>query len=148
MKDSTNCLKGGRYYTWTAAMDIDSKWQSAVTTVVEGLIEKPHRGICPKGWHIPTGDEWNALFKDIGYAAQQAVGNVQWTAATNASGFSALPAGCYYSGYYHNVGSYAGFWGATEYAASYAYFWNMGASGAVLNDGKKTDGFSVRCLQD
>ena len=122
-------------------MDIDSKWQGAVTVVVEGLIEKPHRGICPDGWHIPTNDEWNALFSGIDYAAQQAVGNLGWKNATNASGFSALPVGNFY-----NVGSNARFWSATEYDSSRAYGWYLDAGGAYLN--LKNYGFVVRCFQD
>ena len=145
--DSTNCLKGGRYYTWTAAMDIDSKWQGAVTAVVEGLIEKPHRGICPDGWHIPTNDEWNALFSGIDYAAQQAVGNLGWKNATNASGFSALPVGDNNGGF-SDVGSYANFWSATENGSNYAYRWDLNASDANLGYGRKDYGFAVRCFKD
>ena len=148
LNDSLNCQKGGRYYTWTAAMDIDTKWQGASPYAVEGLIENPHRGICPEGWHIPSNDEWNMFKGKAGnYATQQAIGNVGWPNATNASGFTALPAGLYYGGF-SSVGSYAYFWSASEYNASYAYYWRMNASNAGLYSGGKDDGFSVRCLQD
>ena len=144
--DTTNCLKGGRYYTWTAAMDIDSKWQNA--TVPEGTIKTPHQGICPDGWHIPTKEEWNALFSGVGYAAQQAVGNVLWTNATNESGFSALPAGYSYGGSYDYGGEYAFFWSAAEGDYYYAYSWRMDASSAYLSSYSKYSGLSVRCFQD
>jgi uncharacterized protein (TIGR02145 family) len=134
-------------------MDIDSKWLSAVTTVVDGLIEKPHRGICPKGWHIPTDEEWSALFKNVDVEAQQAVGNVQWTQATNELGFSALPAGSHRNIYYDDVGSNAYFWSASEYNARYAYFGDMYANYVGIHytghyDNGKSYGHSVRCIQD
>ena len=148
LNDSLNCQKGGRYYTWTAAMDIDSKWQGASPYAVEGLIGNPHRGICPEGWHIPTSSEWSTMISTSGgYAAQQAIGNPGWPNATNASGFAALPAGgC--GGGFGTVGSYAVFWSATEGNASNAYYWSMNASDPSLYNLGKYYGFSVRCLQD
>ena len=147
--DSVNCLKIGRYYAWTAALDIDSKWNDA--TVPEGTIKKSHQGICPDGWHIPTKEEWSALFSGIGYAAQQAMRNVLWTSATNESGFSALPAGYYYSENYgesNYVGSYAYFWSASEKDAFRAHIWYMYATDAILSSSIKYNGLSVRCFQD
>ena len=146
--DTLNCRKGGRYYTWTAAMNIDSKWQNDSPYGVEGLIKTPHQGICPDGWHIPTNDEWNALFKNVGYAAQQALGNPEWKYATNEVGFSALPVGGY-SGYFYAVGSFAYFWSATEGGSNNAGYWRLGASGAGLDrSGNKNEGLAVRCFKD
>lgn len=142
--DTTNCLKGGRYYTWTAAMDIDSKWQYA--GVPEGTIQKPHQGICPDGWHIPTKEEWTALFSGEGYTAQQqAVGNVLWTEATNESGFSALPAGRYFGGRepFELVGWEAYFWSATE-----SCYWSIDGSYMRYAGSNKSYGYSVRCFKD
>ncbi|PZW67315.1 fibrobacter succinogenes major paralogous domain-containing protein [Fibrobacter sp. UWR1] len=141
-----NCETMGRYYTWTAAMNINKSYQS--TSVPAGMIQNPHRGICPEGWHIPTSSEWSTMnSKSGGYAAQQAIGNPGWPNATNASGFTALPAGSYDGGF-SNVGSRAFFWSATEYNASCAHHWYMNASDAGLSYYSKNRGFSVRCLQD
>jgi len=150
--DTTNCLKGGRYYSWTAAMDIDPKWQNAL--VPEKNIKSPHQGICPNGWHIPTSEEWSSLFQNIRFEAQQALGNVLWSNATNNSGFSALPIG--YFGDNNSVGSLANYWSATEKEANYAYFWLMDVSFAQLywTPGyntyryNKKNGLSVRCFKD
>ena len=88
--DSTNCLKAGRFYTWTAAMNIDAKWKSAKTP--EGLIQPIHQGICPESWHVPNTEDWQELLDNIGCdpSAWQAVGfwNGIWKDATNSSGFS------------------------------------------------------------
>ncbi len=128
-------------------MNINKTYQS--TSAPAGMIQNPHRGICPEGWHIPTSSEWSTMnSKSGGYAAQQAIGNPGWPSATNKSGFTALPAGRYYGGF-GSVGSYAYFWSATENDASNAYIWYMNASNAYLNYGYgKYYGFSVRCLQD
>lgn len=150
--DTINCLKGGRYYTWTAAMDLDEKWQHAIASVVDGLIDSPHQGICPKGWHIPTSDEWSALFKNVGYAEQQAVGFVQWKDATNASGFTALPVGNLDGWSYDNVGSSAIFRSVTEYGTYCADIWWLYKDGVGLytsgNYNDKSDGYTVRCFKD
>ena len=145
--DTTNCLKGGRYYTWTAAMDIDSKWQNA--NVLAGTIKTPHQGICPDGWHIPTKDEWEALFKEVDYVALQALGNLKWKNATNASGFSALPVGR--KGDFGSAGSVAYFWSATEGDGSSPYNYRVDVNNADLVFSaafRKDDGFSVRCFKD
>ena len=148
--DTTNCLKGGRYYTWTAAMDIDAKWQG--TTVPEGTIKTPHQGICPDGWHIPTKDDWESLFKTVDWKAQQSVGHVGWKNATNTSGFSALPVGFYHKGFFNFVGSGAYFCSATDDNGiyNYAYYWGLLASNARLTYGDyfKSHGFAVRCIQN
>lgn len=55
---------------------------------------------CPSGWHLPSMEEWNALFEAVG-GMEVAGGHLKtveyWrlpnTGADNSSGFSALPAG-------------------------------------------------------
>ena len=152
--DTTNCIKGGRYYTWTAAMNIDSKWQNDSPYKVEGLIKSPHQGICPDGWHIPTSSEWSTLFSRIGFAAQQSVGHVGWTSASNESGFSALPVGGYGWGDFR-MGSYIYFWSTTEIleraGSGYADVWMIDAGKASLSypyNIVKGSGYSVRCFKD
>ncbi len=101
-----NCAKYGRLYTWAAAMDsagtfsTDGKGCSFATRkewhncFKERRPIKRLRGICPEGWHLPSWDEWRTLFEITGNVyALQAKGFAKWRDATNASGFSALPAG-------------------------------------------------------
>ena len=140
-----NCEIGGRYYYWTAAVNLDSKWLSASASA---LINDPHQGICPEGWHVPSSNEWRALFSDKNYAMQQAMGYSGWTAATDATGFSALPGGDN-GGDFIIVGSSAYFWSATEHVNNTAYYWYLNAGTAGLNDfGYKNNGFAVRCFKD
>ena len=144
--ETKNCAIGGRYYTWTAALDLDSKkWQSSSAS---SLIGDQHQGICPDGWHVPNNAEWDALFSGVGYASQQAMGYNGWTSATDASGFSALPAGGYYDGGSSSVGEYAYFWSATDDGYN-ADHWRLYAGNAYLYGyNSKRSAQSVRCIQD
>lgn len=151
--DSINCLKGGRYYTWTAAMNIDPKWQ--VTNAPEGTIKTPHQGICPNGWHIPTVEEWEMLW-NVWYGngeALFAMGVPTWKNATNASGFSVIPVGYMYkegNDYkYMQSELYADYWSVTEEESGvcHAAFHNSGFS-TNWNYAGKDIGMSVRCFKD
>lgn len=53
------CETYGRLYTWSAVMGFDSAYNSRLTE--EGMIETPHRGVCPEGFHLPSDAEWDAL---------------------------------------------------------------------------------------
>jgi len=69
---------------------------------------------------------------------------------TNASGFTALPAGTRGIGGFGTLGSLAYFWSATENSATHA--WNRLLSTGVWQSFRssalKTHGYSVRCLQN
>jgi len=69
---------------------------------------------------------------------------------TNASGFTALPAGYRYGGAFYNLGSYAFFWSATELFASSAWCRDLltGSWQSYRTNPYKSDGLSVRCLQN
>jgi uncharacterized protein (TIGR02145 family) len=62
------------------------------------------RGLCPKGWHVPTKDDWESLISFLGgqnVAGQKLKSSEEWenpnvNTKNNASGFSALPGGCWY----------------------------------------------------
>ena len=53
-----NCETYGRLYTWVAAMNLEPVY---ISKEAGDLIQAKHQGICPEGWHIPTGTEWNRL---------------------------------------------------------------------------------------
>lgn len=117
--DNRNCKKYGRLYTWAAA-------QKA----------------CPAGWHLPSADEFDALFMatmaaDVRGAAMAQAANVTTVGGllkstsgwfkkgngTDAVHFAALPAGFMSAadpssespvGKFDGIGGYAHFWSATE----------------------------------
>jgi uncharacterized protein (TIGR02145 family) len=154
--DSLNCLKGGRYYTWTAAMNIHYKWQEASPYAVDGLIHEPHQGICPDGWHIPRDDEWVEMYDAIGTTpyAMQAKGMPMWKNATNESGFSAVPVGPVIYGYGEtfNLEVFTSFWSATERMVNSVYFWNLSAKDSRIDELNgyfyKSQSSMIRCVQD
>ena len=148
-----DCLKFGRYYTWATAMDSAGVYSENGMGCGYGLTctpVYPVRGICPKGWHLPDESEWNALYKLVNSkkGALQSIAFETCPLATDVSGFSALPAGGYYGGYFSDVGKVAYFWGATESNSDNAGNWGLGADLASLQDVSKIFGFAVRCIQD
>jgi uncharacterized protein (TIGR02145 family) len=62
------------------------------------LLDK--RGLAPKGWHIPTHDEWGQLEKFLGKesAGEKLKSKTGWKKGlcSNSTGFSALPGGFRY----------------------------------------------------
>jgi uncharacterized protein (TIGR02145 family) len=85
------------------------------------------RNICPKGWHLPSENEWFTLINYLG--GQKVAGNAMkepgpthWKGrtkgVTNSSGFSALPGGvCFYDEKSYNyifMGGTASFWSSTR----------------------------------
>ena len=151
-----SCEVYGRYYTYAAAMDSAAVFSDNAKGCgydVECTIKTPARGICPEGWHIPTGDEWRALYSAMGESpyAMQAKGFDGWPDATDAYGFSALPAGGYMRGAFYDVGGLARFWGATEfteYDNHTADYWYLRADGATCGLASEDFALSVRCIKD
>ena len=168
--DPANCAKYGRLYTWAAAMDSVGEWSTNGKGCGYGKecsATSPVRGVCPKGWHLPSYDEWDALIVAVdgsiteytssntaGSKLKSATGWKAYSGITNedAFGFSALPAGSryYYGGSYYSEGNGAYFWSSAEGSSSGAYYMSLGyhGDGAGLHDHIKSDGFSVRCLKD
>ena len=131
------------------------------------------RNIAPKGWHIPTDDEWKELEMYLGMSQSEADdtgyrgtnegsklagradlwndGTLENDSEFGISGFSALPGG-YRSngGNYYNMGNYGYFWSSTGSTSGTAWsrrlrynYSDVGRS----NDGRRY-GFSVRCIRD
>ena len=151
-----SCAKYGRYYTWADAMDSAAVFSDNAKGCgydVECTIKTPARGICPEGWHIPDSTEWRTLYSVMGESsnAMQAKGFDNWPDATDAYGFTALPAGGKLGGEFPDVGGYARFWSAaefTEYDNYTADYWYLNANGATLGFIDEDLSLSVRCLKD
>ncbi|MBU3714820.1 MAG: hypothetical protein FGM46_07720 [Ferruginibacter sp.] len=135
--DPKNGEKYGKLYNWYAVND--------------------PRGLAPKGWHIPSDDEWTILTNFLGgakVAGDKMKSKTEWKDGgngSNSSGFLGLPGGSRANnGTFYNVGSGDYWWSSTEGSASSAwsrflYYYNGKANGY---DFTKTNGFSVRCLRD
>lgn len=128
-----------------------------------------NRNLCPTGWHIPSGIEWNNLrnyYDGFYYAGGKLKesGTAHWgnpnNGATNESGFTALPGGMRFgwgapsmnTPQFTYSGSFGFWWSSTEYQ-------NLTDKGIVLwldysspyaegGSEYKNCGLSVRCIKD
>ncbi|MDR0516925.1 MAG: fibrobacter succinogenes major paralogous domain-containing protein [Fibromonadaceae bacterium] len=151
------CADYGRLYDWATAMGLEASCNSSDCS---SQIQPNHQGVCPSGWHIPSGAEWQALVDFAGgdeTAGTKLKSASGWNAGsgyipgTDDHGFSALPGGIGNSdGSFFNAGSDGYWWSASEGSGSGAYLRYMYYSREYarwLNDGKSSL-FSVRCLRD
>ncbi len=120
--------------------------------------------LCPAGWHVPSDDEWQLLIDYLGGSNSagskiKETGTNNWNAsnsdATNASGFTGLPAGQRTStdGSFNGQGFYGGWWSATELlssplSASWVRWAHSDTTVFARNQLFKKDGFTVRCIKD
>jgi uncharacterized protein (TIGR02145 family) len=151
----TNCNKYGRLYDWKAA-----------------------NSACPSDWHLPTSNEWDNLaatvggkrdsvnnkhgqtvyyWKPSGKKLKSKIGwnwdddNKRTGNGTDEFGFSALPGGIRSTdGSFGLVGNYGYWWTATEFDSGNAYYQRMFYDFEGVSEGYdgKSDGFSVRCVQN
>jgi len=153
-----NCDTYGGLYRWNEMMQY-------ITT--EGA-----QGICPEGWHIPTDVEWCLLQQYLDESATNCdppvdypvgidaaghikiMGSTHWVspnmAATNSSGFSAMPGGKVSSNTFDALNLRGYFWTSSAFNTT-------NARGRLLYNhlayisrfiGLKTYGYSIRCVKD
>ena len=137
-----NCAKYGRLYNWETAMKV-----------------------CPEGWHLPSNDEWDELYRFADFprtflhpSNQIADENLKAARGWHSSsgngkdkyGFSALPGGCGRSeGRFKDVDEFGEWWSSSENENhnNKAYIYRI--NGGFVNWSiYKGDLSSVRCLQD
>ena len=119
------------------------------------------RNIAPEGWHVPTDAEWTTLVDYLGGnpasspgGKMQETGTTHWrspnTAATNETGFTALPGGGRSGGNYSSINYFCHFWSSTVGNGTQAWYRNLSYnnSGAYRHLQLKQHGFSVRCVRD
>ena len=152
--DSSNCDKYGKLYDWETAT-----------------------AVCPAGWHLPTRVEWGELGQAAGGERKTFYnGTVDWYGAggklkskagwikDNGSdnyGFSALPGGewCDPGVGFTHIGYLGKWWTASERETSKVYCLyimgynnnnrgNNGVSDVMEYFTNKSNGLSVRCIQD
>ena len=58
--DSEVCVDGA-LYAWTTALLVDTMFLRMEPSIV---LDSPHRGLCPAGWHVPTEKEFKDAFGD------------------------------------------------------------------------------------
>ena len=122
------------------------------------------RGLAPKGYHIPSLEEWTVLTDFLGgefKAGDKMKSKTGWQKngkksgnGDNSSGFNGLPGG-YCNGHddfgiFSRIAEYGNWWSSSVYYSNYAYYRNLYNYDTKLyrNHGSKGNGFSVRCIKD
>lgn len=116
------------------------------------------RELCPVGWHVPTDAEWTILTNYLGSAniaggKLKSTGFQYWNipneAATNESGFSAVPGGYRNAASFLPLGSSAYYWTSTVNNGNMWYRQLSSDHGGILRyDGSLNVGYTVRCIRD
>ena len=148
MADNLN-YKSAESYTYNNLLEDGYgrlySWKSAVIS-------------CPKGWHLPTDDEWVELTNYLGgvnIAGKKIKASYGWEEiyfkGSNKSNFSALPCGYRkFNGKYIGKGNSAAWWSSKEYQSTYAWSRSLGfdPDEILRSYDDKNNGFSVRCIKD
>lgn len=137
--NSNNGARYGKLYNWYAVND--------------------SRGLAPKGWVLPTEENWSRLTDYLGgnNAGKRMKSIDLWSDngaesgnGTNKSGFSGFPGGYRFSsGTFSDIGANGNWWSATEYGSKYAWYLllNYFTDSADKNFIDKKIGYSVRCIK-
>jgi uncharacterized protein (TIGR02145 family) len=116
--------------------------------------------LCPRGWHVPTDEEWTKLTTYLGGervagGKLKETGTTHWerpnTGATNESGFTAFPSGGRYEdGRFYDLGSKGYWWSSTEEGEASAWCFELQYALRSINrlGSRKLFGLSIRCLRN
>ncbi|MDR2836952.1 MAG: fibrobacter succinogenes major paralogous domain-containing protein [Bacteroidales bacterium] len=122
--------------TWDNSMPEGDTWEES-------------NNVCPTGWRIPTEAEITSLNNS---------GSV-WTTVNGVNGriygsgetvvfFPAVGIRNFNGGSLNSQSNYGGYWSATAYGVSSAYYLNFNSSSSNINVSNRNFGFSVRCVAE
>jgi uncharacterized protein (TIGR02145 family) len=146
-----NCVIYGRLYDWATAMALSSSCNSDTCS---DQIQPRHKGVCPSGWHIPSGVEWDQLVNFADGTSSILKATNGWSGEKNGQntyGFSALPGGYGSSdGNFDDAGYSGSWWSSSEYDSYYVYCRSIdfGTVHVSWENVEKSYLFSVRCVKD
>ena len=122
------------------------------------------RGLAPKGYHIPSDEEWTTLTNYLGgisEAGTKMKSNTGWENncnGTNSIGFAGLPGGYRYAenGNFNDIGAYVSWWSSSETYldgsnTNTAFIRSISryiGSNVYRDNAYEQGGSSVRCLRD
>ncbi|MDD4226979.1 MAG: fibrobacter succinogenes major paralogous domain-containing protein [Mariniphaga sp.] len=114
----------GRLYNWYVSAD--------------------NRNVCPAGWHIPSAAEWQVLTKFLAENPDGKLLNkkIFEVLQEDYRGFNGDFLGNGYGG--------GGWWTSTPITSGMASYYgiNYNTAGKIAMEGRKTFGYSIRCIKD
>jgi len=134
--DPANGTQYGKLYNWYAIID--------------------PRGLAPKGWHLPSDEEWTTLTNQLGgenIAGTKMKSKELWSYdgnGTNESGFSALPGGIRGPSSFGALDIFGYWWSSSETDPTGVWVRSLKAMDGIVyrEDISKKGGYSARCLKD
>lgn len=159
-----NVAKYGRLYTWAAAMDLHSRYNEMDVDqdIASRIAAGDYQGIAPKGWHIPSEEEWHELCEYL-RSLQSGIPGTMLKAADywedclgsvdgyDSVGFASLPSGGRYSmGYFYDLNKAAYYWTASSIGHEYARYRGISFRGGKIGADYtyKSDAFAIRCVKN
>ena len=155
---TTNGITYGKLYNWYAIMGIYDTASAANPAL--------RKKLAPMGWHIPNDEEWRLLmncldpnavlvdaWQNVAGGQMKLIGTSLWqspnTGATNVSGFSGLPGGCYYRTF-SSIGIYGFWWSSSVNVSNLPWCRTLHSNTEYLGRANyiKASGLSVRCVKD
>jgi uncharacterized protein (TIGR02145 family) len=119
------------------------------------------KGLCPRGWRVPTDAEWTTLTDYLGGelvagSKMKSTGTTQWQSTNNLvkneNGFTALPGGYRNNdGRFYSIRTDAFFWTSTAFSENNAWYrYITDIKGQVYKNSRfvKSVGASVRCIKE
>ena len=160
-KSADSCAKYGRYYTWTAAIDSISLYDSLSLQCGCGKIcstieNYKIQGVCPDNWHLPSLKEWQTLLSFVGAskAGKMLKSIYELWGGEDTFGFSVLPSGrvTNTSPDGVDVGDEAYFWSTKDsdyYGVKSLFFYSERENVQTVTSSKDAVvALTVRCIKD
>ena len=136
-----------------------------------GFVVNSEKKIAPKGWRIPTDEDWKKLEAFIGLSndevqlygwrgtdqAEKLVieSSIGWLSGTvlfgnNETGFNALPTGCYVSNGYFNIEKNSAFWWSSTLNNNKIIYRSIDFSHRNIfrHYTNSNYGFAIRCIKE
>lgn len=169
----------GLLYNWNAAVDTfnvqygETSASADPADAVSAVFPSHRRGICPRGWHIPSLAEWDSLTifvqgqneyicdETTDFIAKSLASETGWMPSAtdcgvgnlltdnNTSHFSLTPSGTF-SGNFNGLGYLSSVWAVSETGTTNAVTMNLSYNLPNPDQSAKNKGLacSVRCLRD
>ena len=154
--DTTNCEEYGGLYQWAEALQLPSECNTkSCAAQIDPDGDGFHQGICPKGWHLLTYDEFYIVVHADGNVNPLVEGvRAMSFGGHNYSGYGLIGAG-YNWGYKFRAKDESAYWHYPEEGhsndvniASFVGLQTKSSKSNSTQDTYKTHGFSVRCVKD